>query len=1484
MAIRLWADADREQVDIQAAAAQWSRVRQFAARATRADADRVVAYSANYPWMRPGEVMPLAKAQVPPESPIAIRLAEASAKRSAKVDGSFLGLGNVQKNPMGLLRYGAKSLMDAGEWGLNTIKPAVREFVSGASAPLEEATGLLRNVVTTLPGQAGEIAGAAVAGASVGSMFGAPGAAVGAVAGGLAGAFAPEVKGTPQWTSQSSFGVRLQTGKSLGEGFLPGGEGSAQEEAVKRQTAAATVGGYALTPGRLLASSVAPIDSLPYNLMSGLVDARVAMRYDPGAFLLGGAGKAIKGRRQFVRPPAWQHFVPDPVLRKTTRASAGLLDEAGRPALAREAARTWLDGADGAELKTWMAQTDDFERIRRTLPGVEVSTVMELRNATTPEAVDAILAPKLGLTRGLTEKPKVSGLGVMVKRGPESIRLAARMPSGRIHLSDPTQAVEELDRIQRLMKLSYGTISNNNTAFAEALLSGNRQGAREVFVNQVLGGSEGALIKAGIDPTIARRLTSSIRKGEVDAARYHVEKTVSRTDPPVVLMDDAEVGIPSATLISEAMDNAIFFDMRSLRDIRRAHSRFGRMVSKRGIDVPVSAMEFLQGEVWRPMALLRGAWAVRVIGEEQLRMAASGLDSMFRHPASYMGWVLSDRRAIGKVLGKFGIQTGRGQVGFFDDAFRAAPPSLEDALWEQASKYHETLNLRAQSRGWQGQTEAPARRNLIAENSNQTYRYGDPLYVKARAQRLADLHRDPVVRRMAEARASGTAPDLTVEWAMSDPTTMKALEFLAQEPGNSALGFRYGMPRDSSAIERYLRQNFSQAAKLAGDDVGMWRAIASGKLDDIDLLDAQRRLNKDAVARMSRLTEANPRSATPVVGARAVAEDWKGTLSGWIDSLYGNMMARPQAYFSRGVTHRQDYWRQAERIILDANPEAQAKILEQARKAKLPKKLIDRLENNASKSAGDLSLREAHLLADGGAFDFTNKLLYDASQRSNLTDVMRIIWPFGEAQKEVMTRWARLMTENPAAPHRAAQVIRGARGAGVFTTDPQTGEEVFVVPNSGQITEKLFGVNIPLGGYAESLSFFGSGVMPGVGPALQIPAKALIPNSPEYDDVRQIIDPFGGREEEPGVGLLERHLPTWARALHKGLRADPEKDAVFGNLVADVWAAGINQGKWRNDSPEALRKGYEEATEAARFLMVVKGLSSVAGSPTPLSARFMAEDPSGKWYLTGQLSKDYRTFMEEDPDTAAAKFVEKYGENAMVYMQSSSFSPGFSLNTTDEAGRWVSENKDLTKDYKDVYSLFAPQGGEFDFASYVRQFEAGERVHLTPEQFQRRANHMQAAMISYNAKSRFGPFPSQPQREWLRGLDEVLRSDYPGYKENLHLPAKFTPEDIQRRIIPQISKAVNDERLAGNDVAEATRDYLKAREAALQAARAGDLEHFGKVKAAAPIRQWLRGLADALMTDTPDFRDMFDRVFAGEMLEDEPGDETTAEELAEVGS
>lgn len=1505
---RNWSDPDEEAAYVDRSRASWDRILAARRSVTAADARAATTMAANYPHMSPGTVVPLAQAGVAPDDQLAQFTATEEAKSNKKKRGFFGAVGDWA-NPVNFIgnvgEFAVGNVLNPiGGAMLGAAKQVMRPGFAALSAPFEVGTGVLRNVAAAT----GNVGAGLVSGAAVGAAAGLPFGGIGAVPGAAVGALAGAVVGIGAGVLAESKGVEIESEgfvnpleqsalfqsfgeKGLGSGYIPGG--TAHEAAADAARRSAAISGHALTPGRFLASSVVEEGTAPYNLLSGALDAATAWRLDPTAI----AGKGVNTWRKTARGfTATEKEIK--ALSAIERADAGLV-EGARKTVIGEKVDSWLGTEKGQRSLQWFAD-HDFGAIHSQLGSkVEVATVKELADAKTIEEVDAILRPKLGIARGLEQKPTVGGFGMEVKRRSANLpiydkvresRLWSDLPSGKVDYSDPTDATHQFNLLLRDANIPADEAAKHTEEFARHLLDGTFESRRaaDAVAYRALGGAQGKVALSDAGRSFMNKLHKRAGASDQDVLRSLIDEDITRTPSTHVSVNGETQNLPASGFLTDHFDTGFDVDRTTLRGIRAATSKYARIANNPKIQTGVSAMSGMTDNIWKPAALLRGAWTVRVVGEEQVRMAAAGRLSLFNHPMSYLAWAMDDTGRIADIFKRRGIDIGgRGAIDVKGERFAREGTTIESAVDELDAELLDAADDFAVGTNYKHQAEAWYGNDLTAAGHKFKYQRGSQGHVEAVAENIDTAFGDPVMRMLA----SEPRP-VVREWFMSGEGNVYR-QALIQKHG-AKLRSNADIDRHLDNAQRTLNKIMGrveetkvpanvpgypgmakQTASGSPGSIAIRQAIAKGEINGVPIRLKNGRVNPEFKAELAKLDAELP---DEIVGSAAHMPNdrWKAKRDQGVQTLYTTLMTRPSAKLSRSPAFRQAYWGEAENLITELDPAAQARLLDSARKARLDASTIKRLEDRAKASSGDLTLDEADLLLKGRGLDETQKLLYDAAQRGQVSDVLRIVMPFAEAQKEVMSTWAKLgVVDNVNVARRAQQTLSAARGSGFFYKDPGTGEEMFTFPGSEFINERLLGMPIPLTGRVAGLNTFGTGIVPGLGPAVQLPTRWFLPDKPQFDDMRKFIDPFGSNASEQ-EGILESMAPGWVGALRKAF-ADPESDRAFGNAVKDTWAQGVSSGRYSTETPEDIREGLEHAKSTARWLYIFKAGASMAGAPTPPSPAFMAMDKDGKWHMAKALSEDYRKMME-DPEIgfegANAAFVNKYGVNAAAFMQSKTFSTVPSAPSTGDFRQWTrsAEAQSLKENYGDVYALFGPQGEGFDYTQYLRNIKSGDTETLTPEQFAEQTNHRQAQMIFYNFKDRFGPTPSKEQREWLTNLREQLREKFPGFDKEL--PGKPNRDTVKKQFIPQIEQAVNDPALKDNEVASATRAYLQARQMAQQAAEQAGYKNFDQAKAAAPLRDWLRQVLDTITRKVPDFGPMAERVFDREMNDDNTPEQT----------
>lgn len=1376
-----------------------------------------------YPWVPAGVTWSLASADIDIDDEIAKATARMAAKKKSKSGLGWHTIGEVVSAVGGAASkvsdvgstvgeyVGLDAVRDFAGYGVREVKPVARGAFTALAAPFEQAQATISEQTR-----------------GVGKFVGRP------VAEGDASALDPNT---------THLGAAIQNrlqgeDVDLGEGFFPGGEIGRERNRHLRDIA--SIDGKFATPGKILAYTVSEPGTKPYNVLSGLTDAALVSYADPANIALSKVSAARKAGK-LIRPE-----------------DVGLV--AGRrKTVLPEVANEWLTSGDGQKVVDWLAGERSFDRAWKTLgKKVDVATVVRLVDATTPDEVRGILRPELGVT--IREKPKVTagvvgGLGVGVKRKLESVRLLQQMPGDKIDVTDIDQAVETLDLYQKNAKFSAEAIAANNEALARTT---SRSEMLEV-AKDVMRQTADELVKRGKPRSQARRATTMFQDSLEDSRLFFIDEIGENAWGKAVVVDGVEQTLPSPHLVVETLQRAI--PLPDAREIRKATSRLHSVFESGVARVTESALDGIMQSAWKRWVLLRPAWTVRVVGEEQVRMAASGLDSAFAHPLSYIAWAVGDKNTFGRALGKLGMKTGRGQTGLTGEAFDDGA-----VIAENASEFQ-----RAMSRRWGGYL---ADADVVRFKGKHRYRRGEEFYPRAWASEIMELASDPVARRVAGGWADGDR----VPGGLTGNHVEDAKRWFWDGPGSK---FRKQdlVPVDERLLtrefsDRYIDSVFRRLSIKTADDSDLIAAVATGKLGDDTIVDSLG-VSKKLLDRLTSMADDDlgPQLAKGDLMAHAKQGPASKALAAYdrtTTHMFTFLMGRPTNYLSRSPAFRQFYWQRAEELLPFMDEASRATALTAARDAGLSRQTLRKMAKRVvDRPPGTLTFEDADEVAKGFGLDSTRELLYDLSNRSQFGDVTRLIFPFADAWIELMTRWAKLGVDNPQIARRAQLTIEGARGSGFFYTD-DNGQEVFAYPATGWLTEQLVGVPAPLTGTVKGLSIATS-LLPGFGPVVQIPASQLIPAKPSWDEVRNMILPYG--DVDTGRGLVETLFPGWVKKVMTAIFADPESDKMLGSTMIQTTAWLRSTGEYSTNSEEDLRRLLDDAELKARVLLVVRATGQAVGPSAP-SFEFLAKDKEGRSVTAQRLGQEFRKLEQADYDTAVDKFLTMFGEDAVLYMQGKTRSLIPAAPVTAEASKWARAHPEIVEKFPHVYGLFAPQGDKLDLSAYTRAIDAGEIEPLTPEQALRSSNATLGRWAYNQAKKRLNGATDRESMAWLRTIRNGLEDLFPGFNDEIGLTGKKkTPE-----LIEELERAVKHRDLAKTEVGLSIKVYLAARSKAIEDAVADGLSPggLGTAKRARYLRDWLRETADRITAVAPGFALVYERLFEREFTADDVEEEEAA--------
>lgn len=1413
---------------------------------------RISSYRAKYPWLTPGVSLSAAQAGLDVSDPAIARLADLTATRKSSKGQGWFSIGDRPINPLSGVDTIMRSLKDIAE----VSKPVIRWGLTAAQSGPESLQSVVRTAARDISDN---------------------GLIKGLVENEKRG-FAQEsaaVKSTPTLglpkqdftDSPTTFGVAMQArrneitlpnnpagGAGIGQGYLPRGPSTEEQSRRAREsyfleyadhpifslpgTSAQPSTQHAGTLGRITAKTVFQPGSRPFNFLSGVIDAAFTWYADPVAKSISATSELRAGREVFSAVDAGLLNTEKVAAKVGTRPAQTAREVAGlpksdelftaaneylpgaapsdlgllqgvRPAIHPPTTQNWLTlSAPGRKFTQWAADNPSTYDIWKTLGGEKGKITPELAKSLSStrstDEVLTVLGDELGT--GLRTKPitssfqPVGGYLGEVRNSAYSSRIFNTLPHAAVDLEDPSESAVQLVRVLKNGKMSDEQIA---PLFDELASAATKDERGQAFRN----------IESTLAAHIANtELTGPISGRDINYSRLrglfaHDQEAMSEitrrqiaNKSPInsLTVNGAEIPLRSPYQDAEYFDR--FYQLPDPRAMRRITSQYGRLLNHPVLDIPIGVLDHLSS-VWRNISILRPALTLRVVGEEQARMAASGLDSVVNHPLSAISWA-AGKSGTSDILG---------------EAFSAS---------EDLSAFTKSL---AKNGTW---------RDAVVANNRQVLPFTDPGFVKSWGKDIYNLHADDVAKQIASGIGlpeikTWLASDAATEYRSLNSIIPDAVDGYVDNLSNWIKGKTYG---NQSLLDAIATGQHNGSSIFNESDQGH-RTLSTPFQSHLKGL-----VDKDISPDHTIGDIITPRNSQQ-------SRDLRRTVT---DKLFNTLLTKPSNYLSRSPTFRQTYWQRIEEGIIHATPEAQAEIISNAEVAGLSKSVLKQLRTNSTRVSGNLSLDELDLYAKSHALSATKSLLYDLTDRNQLLDSLRLVFPFGEAWKEVLTTWGHIIAERPQIIPRAEAIIHGAEGSGFFYPDPATGEEMFNYPGSQFVTKHLFGIPSPLSARASSLNMFSNNpLLPGFGPLVQVPVSRILPDTPTNDFVRGVIAPYG----EP-----TSPLPSWAGKFWTAAFGDPDKQHLYANTVMDVARYLQSTGKYDLSTDAGKQRLEDDSRSKAKLLYAFRGLaqSSLPASP---SYQDVAEDKSGHTTLAFVLTDRYRTLLEEDKshstNLATDRFINEFGLPNLLYMQSASKGGDvFSKSGYD----WVRSNPAIVDRYPGVYGLIAPNDGGFDQRAYNSMFDKGTRKVLSLKESLSLANSRAAKMVLRNAESQI-PIATKrtdAQRVWLDDVKSRLVEKFPGFDPS------YQGSDVPAQIA-ELTRAVNDPLLSKQPITPAIRAYLSARDSVIAISKSHGIIGWQTAKALTPQRDWLSSVAEQISKSSPGFTTIYSDLFFQEL-------------------
>ena len=243
------------------------------------------------------------------------------------------------------------------------------------------------------------------------------------------------------------------------------------------------------------------------------------------------------------------------------------------------------------------------------------------------------------------------------------------------------------------------------------------------------------------------------------------------------------------------------------------------------------------------------------------------------------------------------------------------------------------------------------------------------------------------------------------------------------------------------------------------------------------------------------------------------------------------------------------------------------------------------------------------------------------------------------------------------------------------------------------------------------------------------------------------------------------------------------------------------------------------------------------------------------------LAEEYRELQTEDYDSADSTFLEMYGEDVLAAVQPKTAGVEYSLPMTAEAVAWVTANPEVDELAPHTYGFFAPQGGEFDYSLYQKQFAKGQRKQLTLQEWTRLMNTTKAKMRLEDAMAQVGEDADTVEgRDYIREVRDYLAEEYDGFGDKAGIPGRPDTDVLIRELYDAVKVKAIKETDAGKGLAM----YLQGRDEVLADAQSQGYAGFAEADDMEDGRIYLNELAGYIIEKHPGFKPIFDVVLSRE--------------------
>ena len=842
---------------------------------------------------------------------------------------------------------------------------------------------------------------------------------------------------------------------------------------------------------------------------------------------------------------------------------ANIQDSFSRPGLAYEKVAEFLTGGHGTVAVDRLVDMTDWKTIWRKSGGkIDSATARALADATTKDEVVDILAPfikrgdvaegalrpgliertgeriadrtafaapAINVLRGvgartqsrLVEHKKVAALFEAFNKGTTKTKdflsreYKTKIRSGSIiNIHDREEMLRAAEEFGIATKLDKKVLDDIIDEIATASSNSVAGYAASVKLMNAVFAKSADKLPEHLQPAL-KKATTAFQDSIEQMSSYWASRHITNAELKYVTLNGEQVTLPGPHLSSELLNSTIY--LPPTREILALTSKVNRFKTTaaftKGADIAIN-------DFWKNLQLVRPAYIIRNIAEEQLRVFGTGHISFYNNPAMAVAMWMGRQEGPGwrRMLNQFDQY--RNTV--FNESFSTGD-DVADLLDETLAQRAKNSYIDLMSIDKAGSFDERAVKVLQFKNVG-AVAYGHKRFFDGVANSLRILNSDEMARvvaglntpSIAKAVAGGMKrEDAVVDYFLSGAGRKSLDDFAEATPDNFA-----ALIKTPEGLKQYLytaKQNgkdisvLGRVTEAAGGNKSLMEMIATGKTSVAGIKYAIPRASREASNSIGNAKAMREGKKALLEEQEVFAKQLKATFNsaGNWDGVLMNVPSRNVAFADSGASKRgivdaffdkatefeknstfgpefrQAYWDAINQIAKSLNAEAKAALGTTAENSLKP--LLLRGNNigekhpvwsafKASTGDGPLTLQDAHQYADNYARNAVKNLFYNAQEKRLIFHQLRLIGPFMAAWEDTIKRWSQIGIENPLQVYKGVKTLEWLQkpessaiyqltdardiydpNQGFFFNDPDSGQRLFWVPFAGTVMSKLAG-------------------------------------------------------------------------------------------------------------------------------------------------------------------------------------------------------------------------------------------------------------------------------------------------------------------------------------------------------------------------------------------------------------------------------------------